>query len=60
MPRTVLVTGAADFIGFHSALRLLRREDRVVGFDNLNDYYDVARVRLHDEQPGFSAVRRPW
>jgi UDP-glucuronate 4-epimerase len=64
MPRTVLVTGAAGFIGFDTALRLLRREDHVVGLDNLNDYYDVAlkdaRLRLLDEHPGFSTVRRPW
>jgi UDP-glucuronate 4-epimerase len=37
----VLVTGAAGFIGSHAALRLLERGDRVVGIDNLNDYYDV-------------------
>lgn len=37
----VLVTGAAGFIGFHTARALLDRDDEVVGFDNLNDYYDV-------------------
>jgi UDP-glucuronate 4-epimerase len=37
----VLVTGTAGFIGSHVALELLRRGDEVVGFDNLNDYYDV-------------------
>lgn len=61
MPRTVLVTGAAGFIGFHSALRLLRSGDRVVGLDNLNDYDDVAlkeaRLRLLYEHPGCSTVR---
>ncbi len=36
----VLVTGAAGFIGFHTALKLLQRGDEVVGFDNVNDYYD--------------------
>ncbi len=36
----VFVTGAAGFIGFHTALRLIQRGDEVVGFDNLNDYYD--------------------
>ena len=36
----VLVTGAAGFIGFHVAGRLLDRGDTVVGLDNLNDYYD--------------------
>ncbi len=36
-----LVTGAAGFIGFHLSKRLLEQGKNVVGFDNLNDYYDV-------------------
>jgi UDP-glucuronate 4-epimerase len=36
-----LITGAAGFIGMHTALRLLDRGDTVIGLDNLNDYYDV-------------------
>lgn len=40
--RPTLVTGAAGFIGSHTALRLLGRGDEVVGIDNLNDYYDVS------------------
>ncbi len=38
----VLVTGAAGFIGYHVAERLLARGDAVVGLDNLNPYYDPA------------------
>ena len=37
----VLLTGAAGFIGFHTAKALLARGDEVVGVDNLNAYYDV-------------------
>jgi UDP-glucuronate 4-epimerase len=37
----VLVTGAAGFIGFHTANALLERGDEVIGLDNLSDYYDV-------------------
>lgn len=36
----ILLTGAAGFIGFHTAQILLKRGDTVVGFDNLNPYYD--------------------
>lgn len=41
----ILVTGAAGFIGFHLCAKLLERGDRVVGFDNFNDYYDVRLKR---------------
>lgn len=54
---TVLVTGAAGFIGFHTARRLCLDGHEVVGIDNLNDYYDVAlkQARLKELQslPGF-------
>jgi UDP-glucuronate 4-epimerase len=38
----VLVTGAAGFIGYHVAERLLARGDEVIGLDNVNDYYDIS------------------
>jgi UDP-glucuronate 4-epimerase len=47
--RTILVTGAAGFIGSHTAMALLRRGDRVVGLDNFDDYYDPARKRSNIE-----------
>ncbi len=57
----VLVTGAAGFIGFHVARRLLDRGDEVVGLDNLNDYYDPtlkeARLAILREHPRFSFVK---
>jgi len=40
-PVKILLTGAAGFIGFHTAQRLLERGYEVVGLDNVNDYYDV-------------------
>ena len=55
---SVLVTGAAGFIGFHTALALLRRGQRVIGLDNLSPYYDVglkrARLDTLKAQPEFS------
>jgi UDP-glucuronate 4-epimerase len=62
----ILVTGSAGFIGFHTALKLLERGDEVVGFDNVNDYYDPSlkenRLKILIEKAGsglgkFSFVR---
>ena len=43
--KRVLVTGAAGFIGMHCAQRLLARGDKVIGVDNLSDYYSVKLKR---------------
>jgi UDP-glucuronate 4-epimerase len=57
----ILVTGAAGFIGMHTALRLLERGDEVVGVDNLNDYYDpslkIARLGQLQPHSGFRFSR---
>jgi UDP-glucuronate 4-epimerase len=57
----VLVTGAAGFIGYHTAKALLDRGDEVIGLDNLNSYYDVklkeARLGQLEGRSGF-AFRR--
>ena len=59
--KPVLVTGAAGFIGFHLAKRLLDDGRRVVGLDNFNDYYDPAlkeaRSALLLEHDGFELAR---
>ena len=43
----ILLTGAAGFIGFHVAQKLLARGDEVIGLDNLNDYYDPNLKRAY-------------
>lgn len=56
-----LVTGAAGFIGFHVAERLLAAGHQVTGLDNLNDYYDVnlklSRLALLQAKPAFNFVQ---
>ena len=55
---TILVTGAAGFIGFHVVKTLIQMGEKVVGVDNLNDYYDVAlkkgRLSQLTVSPNFS------
>src|ERR1700742_2258834 len=57
----ILLTGAAGFIGFHTAKLLLDRGDEVIGLDNLNTYYDVTlkEARLAQLKPrnGFHFVK---
>lgn len=59
---TILVTGAAGFIGFHLCQRLLDRGETVMGLDNLNAYYDPAlkqaRLALLQGREGFSFARQ--
>jgi UDP-glucuronate 4-epimerase len=47
MSHTILITGAAGFVGSRLAKALLDRGDRVVGFDNLNDYYPLVHKHRH-------------
>jgi UDP-glucuronate 4-epimerase len=54
---TVLVTGAAGFIGFHLSIRLLERGAPVVGFDNVNPYYDPSLKRARIAQLKATADR---
>ena len=54
---TVLVTGAAGFIGFHLSTRLLQQGEAVVGFDNVNPYYDPALKRARIAQLKATAER---
>ncbi|MDO4824219.1 MAG: NAD-dependent epimerase [Bacteroidales bacterium] len=57
----ILVTGAAGFIGFHLAKRLLERGDEIVGIDNMNDYYTPklkeARLAQIVNHPSFKFIK---
>ncbi len=57
---TILLTGAAGFIGYHTAEALLARGEQVIGVDNLTPYYDVrlkqARLANLADKPGFKFI----
>ena len=59
---TILVTGAAGFIGFHVSNALLERGERVLGIDNLDASYDVrlkqARLEILQKKSDFSFLQR--
>jgi len=58
---TILITGAAGFIGMHVATALLERGESVIGLDNVNDYYDPAlkqaRIERLKTHAGFRFIR---
>src|SRR3954453_11249693 len=55
---SILITGAAGFIGFHLSKRLLTQGYHVIGIDNLNEYYDVRlkqdRLKILEENTHFT------
>lgn len=59
--KTYLITGGAGFIGFFLSKKLLEQGCRVVGIDNMNDYYDVnlkeSRLRALEEQEGYTFIK---
>lgn len=59
--KVYLITGGAGFIGFHLSKRLLDQGAKVIGFDNMNDYYEVslkeARLTILEQYEDFSFVK---
>ena len=60
--KLVLVTGAAGFIGSHLSKKLITNKYKVIGFDNLNDYYDLnlKKARLEDIKVFSSKYKNSW
>ncbi|WP_438444670.1 NAD-dependent epimerase [Gorillibacterium sp. sgz5001074] len=59
--KSILVTGAAGFIGFHLSKRLIAEGHEVVGIDNINDYYDpklkLSRLDILKQQSSFTFIQ---
>ena len=60
MSRCVVVSGAAGFIGAALVQRLLAQGDRVIGIDNLNDYYDPSLKRARLAQIEAASLKTSW
>ena len=60
MSRCVVVSGAAGFIGAALVQRLLAQGDRVIGIDNLNDYYDPSLKRARLAQIEAASLTPAW
>ncbi len=58
--KTILVTGAAGFIGSHAVERLVKRGNHVIGLDNLNDYYDPSRKEANLREVAEQARSQKW
>lgn len=56
----VLVTGSAGFIGFHTAVRLLKEGYEVIGLDNINDYYDIILKYGRLKESGIEKDQVAW
>ena len=60
MGKTILVTGAAGFIGSHAVEACIKRGDHVIGLDNLNDYYDPLRKKANLKEVQDRAKENQW
>ena len=62
--RSIIVTGAAGFIGAACVKRLLKMKEKVIGIDNINSYYDTSlkykRIKIIDEFADLSGCKDKW
>ena len=58
---SIIITGSAGFIGFHTAKRLIKSGEQVIGLDNFSNYYDTslkeARWKMLEESSNFTGIR---
>ena len=58
---SIIVTGSAGFIGYHTAKRLIKSDEQVIGLDNFSNYYDTSlkesRWKMLEENPNFTGIR---
>jgi UDP-glucuronate 4-epimerase len=61
MSKCILITGAPGFIGFHLSKKLLKQGMKVIGYDNLNDYYPVSlkesRLEILNVSDNFTFIK---
>jgi UDP-glucuronate 4-epimerase len=60
MNKNILVTGAAGFIGFHLCKRLIENGTRIIGIDNINDYYDIELKKKRLEILSQTSFKKNW
>ena len=60
MNKNILVTGAAGFIGFHLCKKLIAHGIKIIGIDNINDYYDIELKKKRLEILSQTSSKNNW
>ena len=60
MNKNILVTGAAGFIGFHLCKKLIKNGIKIIGIDNINDYYDIELKKKRLEILSQTSSKNNW
>ena len=60
MAAKFIVTGSAGFIGFHLCKRLIENGTRIIGIDNINDYYDIELKKKRLEILSQTSFKKNW
>ena len=60
MNKNILVTGAAGFIGFHLCKKLIKNGIKIIGIDNINDYYDIELKKKRLEILSQTSSKKNW